>query len=130
MPFSLSMDLQQKPAQSIKQMQRLIMSRQMQQAIHLLQVPVMEMAPLVEMELEQNPVLEYLQEDEDSEPDAEMQQLQDEVEEEAADIDTPPGTEVTFDDRDFEVMRRLDEDFRDYFSESGTYNVRRSTETG
>lgn len=129
MPFSLSMDLHQKPVQSIKQMQRLIMSREMQQAIHLLQVPVMELAPIIELELEQNPVLESLQQDEDDqECDADMQQLADEVEEEATDIDTPAGTEVSFDERDFEIMRRLDEDFRDHFSESEASAVRRSSE--
>lgn len=129
MPMSFSMDLQQKPIQSIKQLQRLIMSRQMQQAIHLLQTPVMELVPMLEMELEQNPVLEYLQEDEpDSDNDEEMQKLEDEVAEEDTDLDNGADMEVSFDEHDFDVLRRLDEDFRDHFAESGAPNISRSKE--
>ena len=55
MSYSMSLDLHQK--QSLKQNQRLIMSPQMQQAIHLLQMPVMELLTTIEGEMEQNPVL-------------------------------------------------------------------------
>jgi len=45
--------------QAVKQTQRLILSPQMQQALHLLQMPVMELASLVTEEMAQNPLLEW-----------------------------------------------------------------------
>lgn len=51
--------LDQTLSQNPKQIQKLILSSQMQQALHLLQLPVMELSALVSEELEQNPVLEY-----------------------------------------------------------------------
>lgn len=45
-------------SQNVKQVHRLILSSRMQQAIHLLQLPVMELASIVEEELTQNPLLE------------------------------------------------------------------------
>ena len=72
MPNSISLELQQKNTQNIQQLQRLIMSRQMQQALHLLQTPVMEMAPVIEAEMEQNPVLEYTEENDEESEDAEL----------------------------------------------------------
>lgn len=50
--------LEQVASQQTKQMQRLILSPQMQQALHLLQLPIMELSTLVEEELSQNPLLE------------------------------------------------------------------------
>lgn len=124
MPYSLSMDLQQKPQQSLKQMQRLIMSRQMQQAIHLLQVPVMELGQIVDQELEENPILEQMEEEDDSSnDDAAMQDSEEPVEDE-----TIENKEVSFDERDFEILRRLDEEYRDHFAESGSAPVVRSNE--
>lgn len=46
-------------AQELKQVQRLILSPQMQQSLHLLQLPVMELSTVIANELEQNPLLEY-----------------------------------------------------------------------
>lgn len=113
MPYSLSMDLQQRPAQTLKQLQRMIMTRQMQQAIHLLQMPIMEVSPIVEMEMEQNPVLEYL-EDETPENSQDIEA----EEEKSLDEENAPEISLKFNERDFEILRRLDEDFRDHFSES------------
>ncbi|NGX61866.1 MAG: hypothetical protein K940chlam9_01355, partial [Chlamydiae bacterium] len=45
--------LEQSVAQNLKQMQRLILSPQMQQALHLLQLPVLELGTLLEQELSQ-----------------------------------------------------------------------------
>jgi len=50
------MDLQLKLSQ--KQVQKLILSPQMQQALHLLQLPLMELKQLIQKELLQNPLLE------------------------------------------------------------------------
>ena len=51
--------------QNVKQIQRLILSPQMQQALHLLQLPVLEIGSVIEEELTQNPLLEF-SEDESS----------------------------------------------------------------
>lgn len=117
MSYSMSMNLQPKPAQTLKQMQRLIMSRQMQQAIHLLQMPVMELAPAIDMEMEQNPVLEYLEEQEEPADIAEQALQEDSLEDDAGD-EARPEEALAFSEHDFEILRRLDEDFRDHFSES------------
>ncbi len=45
-------------SQNVKQIQRLILSPQMQQALHLLQLPIQELSTLVEEELTENPLLE------------------------------------------------------------------------
>ncbi|MEI8364782.1 MAG: RNA polymerase factor sigma-54 [Parachlamydiaceae bacterium] len=130
MPNSMSLELQQRPSQNIKQLQRLIMSRQMQQAIHLLQVPVMELTPLVDLEMEQNPVLEYAEEGEcdiDQDQD-EQERLGEDVEESSENEEVVPETQLDFKDNDFEVLRRLDEDFRDHFLESGGAITKRSSE--
>lgn len=114
-----SMELRLKPSQNIKQLQRLIMSRQMQQAIHFLQAPVMELAPLIEIEMEGNPVLEYSDEaSDDGENDGELDRLEEESAEEQLQGENEPERELAFDDSDFEVLKRLDEDFRDHFSQS------------
>lgn len=57
--------LEQVSTQNAKQIQRLILSPQMQQALHLLQLPVLELESVIEEELTQNPILE-LSESEDS----------------------------------------------------------------
>ncbi|HEV8052065.1 MAG TPA: RNA polymerase factor sigma-54 [Parachlamydiaceae bacterium] len=129
MSNSLSFELQQKPGQNIKQLQRLIMSRQMQQAIHFLQMPIMELTPLIDMELEQNPVLEYSKEEgEELEVDSDLKQLEEDNIEELTDGDSIPEKELSFEEGDFEIMRRLDEDFRDHFSESGNGPVQCTSE--
>ena len=67
MPNTPSLELQQKNTQNIQQLQRLIMSRRMQQALHLLQMPIMEITPVIDAEMEQNPVLEYSEEEGENE---------------------------------------------------------------
>lgn len=51
--------LEQVSTQNVKQIQRLILSPQMQQALHLLQLPVLELGSIIEEELTQNPILEF-----------------------------------------------------------------------
>lgn len=50
--------MEQTASQNVKQIQRLILSPQMQQALHLLQLPVLELSTMIEEELTQNPLLE------------------------------------------------------------------------
>ncbi len=56
--------MEQITSQNVKQIQRLILSPQMQQALHLLQLPVLELGTMIEEELTQNPLLERGEEDE------------------------------------------------------------------
>lgn len=121
MSYSMSLNTGQK--QSMKQAQRLIMSPQMQQAISLLQMPVMEMSTMIDAELEQNPVLEYIE----STGTKDVEHLADDLTG-GAEPDQAIDKEVTIDDRDFDIMRRLDEDYRDHFAESGGYAMKRTVE--
>lgn len=106
MTYPISLEQQQKLAPSLKQMQRLMMSAQMQQALHLLQLPVLELSTAIEAELEQNPVLEVAAEEEGEEPDPKE--------------DLTPSAEkaLDFNDRDFEILQKLDEEYRDFFNET------------
>jgi RNA polymerase sigma-54 factor len=117
----VSLQLNQK--QSLKQAQRLIMLPQMQQALHMLQVPVMELSSLIELEMEQNPVIEYGEEREGN--------LSSELEGDltgGVEPEEQPEEELKIDEKDFEVLRRLDEDFNDHFSESGNAPLKRTAE--
>jgi RNA polymerase sigma-54 factor len=115
MSRSVSLELQPKLAPSLKQMQRLMMTQHMQQALGYLQLPIMELAAAVELAIEQNPILEQEQDHED--PDIsplEQENIDDAQEEEA-----PLEKSLTFDERDLKILQQLDEEFRDHFSESG-----------
>lgn len=99
----------------MKQLQRLMMSPQMQQALNLMQMPVMELSAMIEQEMEQNPVVELMEEkplDEES------------LEREEA----PAEEELNFNDDDFEILKRLDDDFRDHFAQSENYSLHRTQE--
>lgn len=113
----LSMEIRQKANQSLKQQQRLIMSPQMQQAIHLLQLQVMELSTLLENELEQNPLIEIIPEGEVSD-DPELAPYEHDVAEKTEETDAAPEKELSFNDRDFEVMKQLDDDFRDVLNDN------------
>lgn len=105
---------QQSQNQSLKNTQSLMMSPQMQQARRFLQMPMLEMLTVVKTELEENPVLEEIENEIEEEHEEEEEQ--------------PVEEELSFDENDFEIMQRLDEDFRDHFAESGTVAVRRTSE--
>ncbi len=123
MNYFLSMDLGQKQGLSQKQNQLLMMLPQMRQAISFLQLPVMELSPLIEAELEHNPVLEYMEDDSE----------EDEQREAGAEHDEPDGDasasqELAISDENFEVLRQLDEEYRDFFNESGQTVTSRTQE--
>jgi RNA polymerase sigma-54 factor len=121
MAYQISQSMQGKQTQSLKQNQRLIMSPQMQQAISLLQLPMMELSAAIELEMERNPILEY---DDDHNPDSEkIEQLCEEITEESIDENYRNEKEVDFCDRDFEIMKHLDEEFRDHFAMSELSSV-------
>lgn len=117
MPYPISLDLQPKGTQ--KQTQRLMMTPQMQQAIHMLQLPILELVQAIDFEVEQNPVLEYFSEEEGG---------QDGGEEDEILVKEAPEKEMEFDDRQLEILKHLDDDFRDLFAESGQFIPRRSVE--
>ncbi len=126
MSYPISLELKQKQASSLKQMQRLIMSPQMQQALHLLQAPIMELEALIEAELEQNPCLEVSSnESTETSEDGLLEQDGFELKE---DINASPEKELTFDEHDFNVLRQIDEEFREYFRESGSYQKQWTSE--
>ncbi len=74
--------LEQVSSQNVKQIQRLILSPQMQQALYLLQLPVLELGSVIEEELTQNPILEFSDE------------------------------ESSLSDEEFELLRSIDEEIR------------------
>lgn len=112
MDHPLALSLQQKNVQTFKQLQCMIMSVQMQQAIHLLQAPVMELLPLIDVEVEQNPLLEYFEENNED-----LEREEEEVREVILDNDLLPEIELNFNEHDLEVLRRLDEDFYNHLSD-------------
>ena len=116
MSYSVSLGMYQGQNQSLKQNQRLMMSPQMQQAIHLLQVPVLELEAVIEAELEQNPILEYDEEtfNEDSGENTSDSEMDEETE-----------YEMDFNEQSFEVLNRLDEEFQDLFYQNEV-NVRKN----
>lgn len=115
MSYSMSMNMQHKQTQSLKQAQRLIMSPQMQQAIQLLQMPIMEISAAIDEEMQTNPVLEY------SEP------LRESTQETPSEEHTEVA-EMNFSRDDFEVLKHLSEEFDGHFAESGNYYTRRTQE--
>lgn len=126
MSYRIALNQQGKQTQSLKQMQRLLMSPQMQQALKLLQVPILELAQMVEVEMEKNPILEY-SEDHDSDNQG-LTDLEAAETEAVTEKDVDPGQEVTFDDSNFEALRQLDDEFREYLSEAGSIHSKRTSE--
>jgi len=98
--------------QSQKQTQKLIMSPQMQQAIHLLQLPLMELNAMIEQEMVANPVLE--------EESTQAEQTPESSEEEIPSPETETDSELDF-EKEFDVLSRLDDDWREYYQQAGVY---------
>jgi RNA polymerase sigma-54 factor len=119
MNYQLKQDLKQ--TQNIKQLQRLIMTPQMQQALNLLQLPIMELSTLVETEIEQNPLLESNEDNSENMTPAEM-----EIEEQEEELKSPLEKELNFNENDFQILKQLDEDFKDHFKETQPAPVQRN----
>lgn len=96
-----------KQSQTQEQLQRLLMLPQMQQALHILQMPALELKPLIETYLAENPLVS----DEE-----EIFDLHEESEEEPK-----VEKELTFDEKDFSRLQKLDDEFREQFSETSEY---------
>ncbi len=100
----------------LRQAQRLMMLPQMQQAIQMLQAPVMELSQLIDVEIQQNPILEYSEEQPAEEGEWEQDPSNDQV------------AEVTFDEDNFAVFQQLDEDYRDHFAQNADFTERHTME--
>lgn len=112
MTYPLILDQKQKAKQ--KQTQHLMMSPKMQQAIHFLQLPIMELIQAIEQEVEKNPILEF-EEPVDNLPQEDI-------------IKELPEKEMNFDEHQFDLLKQLDEEFHDHLAESGPYMPKISTE--
>src|ERR1700693_185793 len=104
----------------LHQVQRLslqqILAPQLQQSLHLLQVPTLELRSLVQEELQQNPLLEELSKDE---PRVEVESGDDE----AGDEKRTDKEEAEFKE-EFEALSKLDEEWREYFSQTSSFRAR------
>lgn len=115
MSYPISLRQKLNPEQNLKQTQRLMMTPEMQQAIHFLQMPAQELSALVDEEIEQNPILEYISEEGYPEEEELWREAQEDAE-----------REMEFDEYNFAILKQLDEDFRDLFAESGAPSYRSS----
>lgn len=110
-------DLNQTQHQKVKQIQSLIMSAKMQQAIKLMQLPVLELTTMIDAELEQNPVLEVIE-----------NKPEEEIAETPQDEELPTEKELDFNDKNFEILKQLDESSRENYLEGAGFSTRRSAE--
>jgi len=116
----VGMHLQAQPKQLQGLSQRLIMSAHMQQAIKLLQLPIMELEPFIEEQVVLNPLLEIEDHpDEGADP-------------EDADDEPEQGDEteheVEISDKDLAILTRLDEDMRDLYAGSDSMPIKRTAD--
>ncbi|MEW6535445.1 MAG: RNA polymerase factor sigma-54 [Candidatus Auribacterota bacterium] len=94
-----------------KQTTQLVMTPQMRQAIQLLQLPLMELRNVIEQEMVTNPVLE---ESLDKETPSKLEEKQ-EPETEKKDTE-----ELDFKE-EFDRLAKLDDEWRDYFRQTGSF---------
>lgn len=116
-PQGLSTGLVQAPKQKGQLSQHLMMTGQMQQALQVLQLPLLELSSYIEEQVAQNPVLEM---------DGEESVL-----EEIDERETPPNEEekpVVISDKEIEILQHLDDEMKDLFSLSDTMPIKRTTE--
>ncbi|MFN4174746.1 MAG: RNA polymerase factor sigma-54, partial [Parachlamydiaceae bacterium] len=99
MDYRLSQTPSPRADLNLKQTQRLMMSHEMQQALHLLQLPILELQELVEQELEENPVLDLIEEEGEREEESEL------------------NAEMDFEKGDFEVLKEIDESFTEIMND-------------
>lgn len=118
--------------------QSLVLAPQLQQSLALLQAPTLELKALVEQELQQNPVLEEVQDQEVDAQDKGTSEGEDAGEtydpaEPPADVNFDPATEKPTDapaddfQAEFEKLVQMDQEWRDHFSATNL-PMRSSTE--
>jgi len=111
-----------------------VLAPQLQQSLALLQAPTLELKALVEQELQQNPLLEEVQVEEQDQVDRPSSEADTQIvtKAEAAADPTEPPVEVNFDpatekpstdpvddfQAEFERLTQLDQEWRDHFAET------------
>lgn len=98
--------MEQYLSQTQQQRMQMVLAPQLRQSLEMLQVPILELRSLIQQEIEQNPTLEDQpaeNEQVEIEPGSGEQEENDE--------------ELNFDE-EFEVLKRLDDEWRDYFSQN------------
>jgi len=98
-----------------------ILAPQLQQSLHLLQVPTLELRSLVQEELQQNPLLEEIPKDE---PQVEIESRDGETVRETDEKSTVTNEERQEFKEEFEVLSKLDDEWREYFSQTNTVRSR------
>ncbi|MCF7687193.1 MAG: RNA polymerase factor sigma-54 [Cephaloticoccus sp.] len=99
-----------------RQTQSLVLAPQLRQSLKILQVAALDLRSEIQEELQNNPTLEELPSEgisldqESTEPE--------EVDDAGPGKDEKPGDEMDF-SKEFEIMGKLDEDWRDYMSQAG-----------
>lgn len=115
---SQTLELQAQQKQHLNLTQRLIMSAHMQQAIRLLQLPLMELESFIEEQVVSNPLLEISKETE--EEDFHEKENFDEMPQESDE------KELMISETDFSILKKLDEDFQNFFDQNEPHPVKRS----
>lgn len=103
---------------SHKPSQRISLLPQMQRALQLLQLPIAELASLIEVEMTQNPLLEW--EEALSSEGAGDEEFEYNLGQEEQELD--------FSDTDFSLLQQLEEEFSDHRDQSGTSSMTRGKE--
>lgn len=109
-------NLQMQAHQQQNMTQRMIMSSHMQQALHLLQLPLIELENFIEEQVVQNPILEIGDEIKS-----------DEFEDSDFSEERGENEEIVISDRDLSILSRLEDDWREHFA-SDTVPIKRSNE--
>jgi len=106
--------------------QRMVLAPRMIQSMEILQLPILALQERIEQELNNNPVLE-VEEPAGSEAGEEgeggEEQTADDINEKDLVVDTDNNKA-----EDFERLDSLDDDFKDYMDESGSFHPRRQSE--
>lgn len=110
-----------------RQSQSLVLAPQLRQSLKILQVAALDLRSVIQEELESNPTLEDLSNDTDS-LDAPVDSGPDNSADDGADASPPPADDAPSDgpesldfSKEFEVLTKLGDDWRDYLAEgSGT----------
>ncbi len=88
---------------STKMQQGMIMTDHMQQALLLLQLPVTELEPFIQEQIQENPLLDWLEEEHHLEEPS---------------VEEPIEEALSISDRDLSILQRLDADWTDHFRQT------------
>ena len=102
--------------QTQQQRLQMVLAPQLRQSLELLQVPALELRTLVQQELQQNPTIE------ETPPATEQVEI-----EPGSGGETEANAELDFKEQ-FEVLSRLDDEWREYFRQSQTFHPHTSDE--